>query len=114
MAHVQPSFSESDLESVGHALEDAVAHRELPGLFNDSRLSEPVWEQRPPRWLRIKLALAQAQSESQTGNPVLRFISVALRPARFVQAQDRFEAVRERVNLQLAFVGLQFRNDGKF
>lgn len=114
MAHVQPPFTESDLESFGHALEEAVAHRELQGLFTESGLTEPVWEDRPPRWLRMKLALSQAQKESGTGNPVLRFVAVTLRPARLVNAQDRFEASRERVNLQLAFVGLQFRSDGKF
>ena len=113
MAHVQPPFSESDLETISHTLEDAANHRELAALLSDSGLTESVWETRPPRWLRIKTALGQAQGASGSGIPVLKFISVVLRPSRLVQDPPRFDALREAVNLRLAFIGLQFRTDGK-
>lgn len=114
MTHVQPPFTESELETLGHALDDAATHAELPALFRESGLVELGQQVRPAKWLRIKATLANAQRESGSGNPTLRFITVALRPARFVKDQARFEQLREAVNLHLAFVGLQLRPDGKF
>jgi len=114
MSHFQNAFGESELESFGRAMEDAATHAELVALFSDSGVAEPAWQMRPSKWLRIKTALANAQRESGSGNPVLRFITVALKPARFVRDRAKFDQLREAVNLQLAFVGLQFREDGKF
>lgn len=114
MSQAQPPFTESELEVLGHALDDIASHAELPALFNDSGLVEPDREKRFAKWLRIKATLANAQRVSGSANPALRFIMVALRPARFVTDQTKFERLREAVNLNLAFVGLQFRADGKF
>ncbi|MFA5264452.1 MAG: TIGR02391 family protein [Opitutaceae bacterium] len=114
MSHVQPVFDESELELLGRALDDAGSHAELAALFSDSGLSEPPAAVRPSKWLRIKTALLSAQRESGSGNPVLRFISIALKPACLVHDRERFDRLRAAVNLRLAFAGLQYREDGKF
>ena len=77
-------FLEDDLRTVAKALQNAATHGELPSLFRDCVLSEPESVEGMPKWSRIFNALAQAQNRTGTGNFVMKFISTALSPRRFV------------------------------
>ena len=70
----------------------------------------------PTNTKRIRLynAFAKACNESKCSNCVLKFISVALAPQRFVSERSRFESLKDKVNQQLAFCGYKYNEDGKF
>ncbi len=114
MPHLQPPFNDTDLESFGHALESAATHAQLAALFQERGLQEPAAEPNWPKWKRIHLTLHHAQQQAGNGNPVLGFMALILRPARFVENPARFTEACERVNRVLAFHGLRYREDGKF
>lgn len=53
--------------------------------------------------IRLYNAFAKACNESKCSNQVLKFITVALAPERYVNDRQRFESLRENINQQLAF-----------
>jgi uncharacterized protein (TIGR02391 family) len=57
--------------------------------------------------------LMSQHEPAPNGNAVCRFIKVAMAPERFGSEPERFEGHREALNLTLAFVGLELREDGK-
>jgi uncharacterized protein (TIGR02391 family) len=59
-------------------------------------------------------AFANFQNKNHCSNNILNFISLALSPERYVNNQEEFERLRDLVNQQLAFVGYQFNDNGKF
>jgi hypothetical protein len=95
---VAPPFLEDDLRAVAKALQSAATHGELPSLFRDCHLSEPEPVEGMPKWSRIFNALAQAQNRTGTGNFVMKFISTALSPRRFVGDPAKHEELREAIN----------------
>ena len=111
---VAPLFLEDDLRAVAKALQNAATHAELPSLFRDCHLSEPEPVEGMPKWSRIFNALAQAQNRTGTGNFVMKFISTALSPRRFVADPAKHEELREAINRILAFRGCQLLDDGRF
>ncbi|MDW5595939.1 TIGR02391 family protein [Conexibacter stalactiti] len=62
---------------------------------------------------RLERALVMQQERDGRANRVLLFLKVALRPARFHSAEDRFEMLRAEVNVPLAFAGLAVTEDGR-
>lgn len=59
-------------------------------------------------------SLAQNQNKIKCSNHILKFIGLALAPSRYVDKPDEFERRRTLVNQQLAFVGYELKEDGKF
>jgi hypothetical protein len=51
-----------------------------------------------PEWSRIFNTLAQAQNRTGTGNFVIKFISTALCPRRFMADPAKHEELREAIN----------------
>lgn len=45
---------------------------------------------------------------------ILQFIDYALAPSRYVENEEEFERIRSKVNQQLAFVGYELSESGKF
>jgi len=66
------------------------------------------------KWKRIFNALAERQNTENAGNKVLGFISKALQPAKYAGNLETYKVKIERVNVILAFHGLEFREDGAF
>lgn len=64
--------------------------------------------------IRLYNAFAKACNESKCSNQVLKFITVALAPERYVNDRQRFESLREKINQQLAFCGYKYNADGSF
>lgn len=53
------------------------------------------------------------QQRDQAGNCIIRFISDAMAPARYIQHQDRFHALRDGLNEVMSLVGLRVTEQGK-
>lgn len=70
----------------------------------------------PTNTKRIRLfnAFANEQNKNQCSNRILIFIQTALSPSRFVNDQQEFERFRNEVNQQLAFVGYELLENGKY
>ena len=107
-------FLEDDLRAVAKALQNAATHGELPSLFRDCVLSESEPAEGMPKWSRIFNTLTQAQNRTGTGNFVLKFISTALSPKRFVGDPAKHKELRQAINRILAFRGCQLLDDGRF
>ena len=59
-------------------------------------------------------SLANNQNKLKCSNHILIFIGHALSPSRYVDKPEEFERLRNAVNQQLAFVGYELKEDGKF
>ena len=63
---------------------------------------------------RLYNALANEQNKNKCSNQILIYVSLALAPSRFVNAQKEFERLRIAINQQLAFVGYELKADGQY
>ena len=59
-------------------------------------------------------SLAKNQNKLKCSNHILNFIAYALAPSRYVNNPQEFERLRRSVNQQLAFVGYELKEDGKY
>jgi len=111
MAQTVPSFNAGQLEAISRELGEAMTGSQLSRLLPDAGIADISSES--TKWKRVYEALAARQAKEGRGNAVCRFIRVAMAPERFGNEPERFEAHREGLNLTLAFVGLELREDGK-
>ena len=63
---------------------------------------------------RLFNAFANFQNTQKCCNNILKFIQLVLTPSRFVGKSEEFEALRTKVNQQLAFEGYEIKENGKF
>jgi uncharacterized protein (TIGR02391 family) len=66
------------------------------------------------KWHRLFNALSAEEERAGNAKSTLNFIHYVLAPARYVGKLQVFEQRRSIVNVTLAFVGLYFREDGRF
>ncbi len=59
-------------------------------------------------------ALANEQDKNQCSNQILQFIALILHPSRFVDNPEEYNRFRSAINQQLAFVGYELRDNGKY
>lgn len=62
---------------------------------------------------RLWIALMTMQQAQQASNCVIRFVTDAMDPARYLQDQTRFEALRSGLSEALALVGLKVNEKGQ-
>lgn len=63
---------------------------------------------------RLFNAFVNFQNTQNCCNNILLFIQLVLTPSRFVGKSEEFEALRTKVNQQLAFEGYEIKGNGKF
>ena len=63
---------------------------------------------------RLFNALANEQNRHKCSNQILNFIGLVLAPSRFVNNHIRFNELRASINQQLAFVGYELQENGKY
>lgn len=63
---------------------------------------------------RLFNALANEQNKHKCSNNILNFIGLVLAPSRFVNNHTKFDELRTLVNQQLAFVGYELQENGKY
>lgn len=63
---------------------------------------------------RLFNALANEQNKHKCSNQILKFIGLVLAPSRFVNNHAKFNELRISINQQLAFVGYELQENGKY
>lgn len=63
---------------------------------------------------RLYNAFAKSHNDNKCSNNILKFIANSLAPERFVEDKERFDTLRNKVNQQLAFCGLVYKENGSF
>lgn len=65
------------------------------------------------KWKRLFAALHEKQAHDGASNCVIRFLSEAMAPARYVSVPELFAARQDAANEVLAIGGLRVRDDGR-
>lgn len=66
------------------------------------------------KWKRLFNAFAENQNKLHCSNQILNFIKYALAPSRFVNNPERLRRLLSNVNVQLAFVGFELKENGQY
>ena len=109
-----PIFSAEVLEGIAKILgdtKDGLTGGEIGHTLAKCNVAE--FDTTATKWKRIHNALAQAQNCHQDGRVVVGFIHKSMSPSRWTDRAGQFEVLRERLNVPLAFAGLQLEADGK-
>lgn len=99
-------FTQDQLEAIAGALgdtTDGLTGPEIQHLLASSKMNDPG-----PITKRIRIynAFVESQNTKQNRTRVLEFIRLAMKPARYSRAPERFEPMRALLNQALAFAGL--------
>ncbi len=109
-----PHWEASHLEAVCKVLGDTqngLTGAEIGYILADMKLSD--LDSDLTKWKRLYNALARAQNKHKVGNHVIMFINRAMKPVKYVKMPERFDWLRDSLNVVLAFAGYSVRNDGK-
>jgi len=119
----QPSLQPAVLRGIAEVLGEThsgLTNAEIERLLSQSSIPDPT-----PRGTsgltyvavskrdRLERALDAQQRREGRANRVLRFVRNAMSPARFRADPERFEALREELNVCLAFAALKLLEDGR-
>lgn len=64
------------------------------------------------KWKRLYNSFADYQNRSKNSNNILTFITLSIKPSRFIGQNDKFETTRAELNKRLSFIGLQLNQNG--
>lgn len=110
-----PTLTPGQLEQIAKVLGDThtgLTGSEIGQLLSQARVKDVNPKQ--TKWRRLYNALARRHNMDGSADRTLAFIRYALDPARYMGQKEVFEKRRAGVNAVLAFVGLEFGEDGKF
>ena len=65
------------------------------------------------KWRRLEAAMQTQQQHDHAANCLIRFITDAMEPSRYVDDPNRFSALRDGLTEALALVGLKINEQGK-
>jgi uncharacterized protein (TIGR02391 family) len=105
-------FSEGQAESLARFLGECGTGTDISRVLQDRGLKDTSGES--TKWRRLYSAFLESQRQHQCANQVLDFIQSFLTPARFVGRSEEFDRRRQKLNVILAFSGLEFRKNGRF
>lgn len=117
-----PVIDESIVRSLSEVLartDGGLTNRQINELLVAARIPDPTPAAPPGTYViiskrdRLFKALAVQQRRDRCGNAVLKFVAKALAPVRFHESPAAFEALREEVNVPLAFAGYYVDDAGK-
>src|SRR5215831_20570043 len=109
-----PPFTAQKLEAACRVLADTargLSGSEIGYILQDCKVEDS--DPNMTKWKRLFNALAGAQNKYQVGNHLIMFINRALDPVNFARQQEKFEWMRNELNVVLAFSGYGVREDGK-
>lgn len=106
-------FTQDQLEAIAGALGDTEAGLtgpEIQYLIASTKMNDPG-----PMTKRVRIynAFVDAQNTKQNRTNVLQFIRLAMKPARYTRAPERYEPMRALLNQALAFAGLVVDQTGE-
>jgi uncharacterized protein (TIGR02391 family) len=111
----QRQLTAAELEPLCQVLADTsegLTGSEIERLLRQARIPDP--DPANTKWKRLFNALASEQTRVRAATPILNFIHHAMAPARYAGKPLVFEERRVRINVTLAFLGLEFQKDGRF
>lgn len=106
-------FDSAQLESICRALahtSEGLTNSELTQLLAECSVDDV--SPGTTKWKRLFNALGTRQNQERRGNVVVGFIHKAMKPARWVEDEHRFAAIRDRLNEALVYAGLCLHDDG--
>jgi uncharacterized protein (TIGR02391 family) len=108
------AFDEQQLQAVCDVIADTdegLTGSEIGRLLSQCGIDDPS----PGITKRFRLyqALSSRQRTDQCANNVVRFIYAVMSPVRFVDKQDKFALLKDKLNSVLIFAGLELGSDGK-
>jgi len=109
-----PPFTTQKLEAACRVLADTargLSGSEIGYLLQDCKVQDA--DPSMTKWKRLFNALAGAQNRHQVGNHLIMFINRALDPVNFARDREKFEWMKNELNVVLAFSGYGLREDGK-
>jgi hypothetical protein len=65
------------------------------------------------KWRRLEAAMQTRQQADRASNCLIRFITDAMEPSRYVDDPARFDALRDNLTEALALVGLKINDGGQ-
>ena len=87
---------------------------EIGRFLAQANISEADEDKGMTKRKRLFNAFAKEQNKNQCSNQILRFIQLVLAPSRFVDNKDKFNEWQSKINQQLAFVGYELTEEGKY
>jgi uncharacterized protein (TIGR02391 family) len=119
----EPTLQPAVLRAIAEVLGDTHAgltNAEIDKLLAESKIPDPTPRGTPgltyvtiSKRDRLERALSAQQQRDGRANRVLSFVKNAMSPARFRADPTRFEALREELNVALAFAALTLLEDGR-
>lgn len=107
-------FTQEQLQSISNVLGDTekgLTGSEIGHILQQCQLDDPS-----PTIIkrhRIFNVLAESQNKLQDGKYIIAFIHKAMKPALYLDKQDLFDFRLQKLNIALAFCGLELHEDGK-
>jgi uncharacterized protein (TIGR02391 family) len=105
-------FPAGTLEGVCKAIGELYSGSELTRILAEVPLKNDPGEG-ATKWRRLAHAVSSNQVATQTGNALVRLITVAMRPDRTLDRKPRADVARDELNQMLALAGYRVRDDGK-
>ena len=119
MTKPQPTkcLSPNILEMISNIIGDTnegVTGTEIGRFLSQARINEKEEDKTITKRKRLFNAFANFQNKEKCSNNILNFISLVLSPSRYVNDKDKFDDLRMKINQQLAFVGYELTEEGKY
>ena len=109
-----PPFNAQKMEAACRVLADTdrgLTGSEIGYLLQDCKVIDV--DPNMTKWKRLFNALAEAQNRHKVGNHLIMLINRALDPVKYAMDREKFEWMRNELNVVLAFFGYEIREDGK-
>ena len=105
-------WSPTMIERVAKTIGNTLTGTEIGLVLSSSTIAD-VDGPRQTKWKRIFNAVGSRQYSEQSGNCVIRFITEAMKPARYVNQPARMSQLQAELNEILIFKGLRVTDQGK-
>jgi len=107
-----PCFSEEQIEALARVLGECGTGSDISRALGNCGFVDNSGQS--TKWRRLEWAFLESQRHYQCANQVLNFIRSFLIPVRFAGQSDEFEMHRQKLNVILAFSGIEYGQDGNF
>ena len=110
--NVVDAFPDGVIESLAQVMGDCGTGSEIDRVLDSCGLKDHSGES--TKWRRLNWVFHESQRQYKYANGVLGFVKALIEPVRFVHRREESETHREKLNVTLAFVGLEYGADGEF
>ena len=108
-------LTQGQIEKIAHILGDTqsgLTGTEIGFLLNSCSIDDV--DSNNTKWKRLYNAFVERHNKTGSDNFIMKFISKALEPSRFIGKKEQFVYLIEQVNIVLSFIGLEYKEDGTF